>query len=95
MSTFVNPFSPKRQSGFTQKLADLKSWTRDRFGLDEQVTVSVNELACALPGCAPKETVILILNPVGSAQKLSIHKAVLDVGQDDVSSAQLETLEGR
>ena len=36
----------------------LKAWTRERFALPGDAPIMVAELACALPGCPPLETVI-------------------------------------
>jgi len=36
----------------------LKTWTRERFGLDEDAVVFVAEISCGLPGCPPLETVV-------------------------------------
>ena len=37
----------------------LEQWTRERFGLPKEAAVSVAEVACTLPGCAPLETVVM------------------------------------
>ena len=36
----------------------MKNWTRERFSLAPECALLVAEIACALPGCPPIETVI-------------------------------------
>src|SRR5262245_50444578 len=36
----------------------VREWTRARFALAEDIAILVSEVACALPGCPPLETVI-------------------------------------
>jgi hypothetical protein len=86
MSTFINPFKPRGGAGYAQALSQIKSWTREVISHDEP-TISVTELACAEPGCPPRETVILVFWPEAGASKLRIHKSMTDVTYDDVSGA--------
>ena len=53
------PFGTLRQTP-EQALAfeRITGWTRERFSLDADVPVSVTQIACALPGCPPLETVV-------------------------------------
>ena len=39
-------------------LGRVRSWTRERFKLPEDAAILVSEVACALPGCPPLETVV-------------------------------------
>lgn len=39
-------------------VARIKAWTRQRFGLADDAALLVAEIACALPGCPPLETVV-------------------------------------
>src|SRR5437899_13052694 len=36
----------------------VQEWTRERFALPGAATIHVWELACAVPGCPPVETVV-------------------------------------
>ena len=36
----------------------LKLWTRARFELSRDTTISIAEISCTLPGCPPLETVV-------------------------------------
>ena len=42
-----------------QAVDRVGQWTRERFGLPKEAAVSVAEVACTLPGCAPLETVVM------------------------------------
>ena len=37
----------------------IEAWTRERFGLSRGAAVHVWEIACAVPGCPPVETMVL------------------------------------
>ena len=47
-----------RASGRLDAIARLEEWTRARFKLSSDAPVHVWELACAVPGCPPVETVV-------------------------------------
>ncbi len=46
--------SPER----VEAVESLTRWTRDRFKLEGDASISVAEIACPLPGCPPLETVV-------------------------------------
>jgi len=53
-------FAPVRKSPERLQAVDrVEQWTRERFGLRKEAAVSVAEVACTLPGCAPIETVVM------------------------------------
>ena len=37
----------------------VTAWTREHFKLPQEAAISVSEVACSLPGCAPLETVVM------------------------------------
>lgn len=82
---FVNPLS-RGSGGLIDKARDIKTWTRELFRLPDEAVISVNELACHVPGCSPKETVVLMMFEERTVQ-VSIHKAMLDITKDDINSA--------
>ncbi|SMD17616.1 hypothetical protein [Rhizobium sp. RU36D] len=82
---FVNPLS-RGSAGVVGKARDIKAWTRELFGLSDDAVVSVNELACHMPGCPPKETVVLMMLADRTVQ-VSIHKPMLDVSREDIATA--------
>jgi len=52
-------FAPvKKSPERLRNIERLEEWTRERFRLPEEATVSVSEIACPLPGCPPLETVV-------------------------------------
>ncbi|NTE89531.1 hypothetical protein G6L37_33055 [Agrobacterium rubi] len=79
----MNPLS-RGSGGLLGRTREIKAWTRDIFNLPEDALVSVNELACHLPGCPPKETVVLMMFSDQTVQ-VSIHKAILEVTKEDIS----------
>ena len=48
----------RRSSDHLAAIDRVTAWTRARFNLPEADAVLVAEVSCALPGCAPLETVI-------------------------------------
>jgi hypothetical protein len=53
MLGFINK-DPKRHEALEQ----VRKWTRERFELPTETVILVAEIACALPGCPPLETVV-------------------------------------
>lgn len=84
-SAFVNPLQ-RRAPGVVEQARAIKQWARETLALTDDTVVSVNELACHLPGCPPRETVILVMNAVETVQA-SIHKALAEVNEADVAAA--------
>lgn len=82
---FINPLARNRPS-VIGSARDIKSWTRQLLGLPDDAIVSVSELACHVPGCPPKETVILVMQG-GTTVQASIHKAMTDVTEAEVADA--------
>ena len=83
--TFVNPLARNGPSVINSARA-IKSWMHTLLSLSEDAVVSVSELACHVPGCPPKETVILVMQGTETVQ-VSIHKPMTDVTEDDVAHA--------
>ena len=86
MSAFYNPLAPRRRA---PSAADIKAWTGTALRLHRDATVSVSELSCPLPGCPPRETVILVFRPDMPVAQFSIHKAMHMIVRDDVVQACL------
>src|SRR5690606_23424458 len=80
-----NPLS--RNPRLPEAMARLKGWARTALRLGDDVVISVNELACSQPDCPPRETVMLVLHLDAPALRLAIHKAIVDIGEDDVIAA--------
>jgi nitrate reductase delta subunit len=64
----------------------LRAWTRARFGLTDDATVMVSEVACGLPGCPPVETHLVFWTALGR-HHFQIFKPLADVVVDDLPPA--------
>lgn len=67
----------------------LKDWTRGRFGLAEDDIVLVSEIARALPGSPPLETVVAFWTADGKRHHFTMFKPAEQVREDDVPPAWL------
>ncbi len=67
----------------------VERWTRGRFGLPKEAAVSVAEVACTLPGCAPLETVVMFWIAEQRYQ-FKLFKPVAEVVVDDLPYAWLK-----
>jgi len=86
-----------RRAGFLRNarvdaaaLARLREWTRARFGLADDVTIMVNELACGLPGCPPRETVVVFWTAPDRRHHIKIFKPAAEVVPEDLPPAWLK-----
>ena len=70
---------PERQ----QALDRVREWTRERFELGEDSAILVAEVACAVPGCPPLETVIAFWSGE-RRHHTKVFKPVADVVEDDL-----------
>lgn len=96
MTSFVNPLKPRGGAGYGEALSRIRAWTRARLPEGDPV-ISVNELACAEPGCPPRETSILVMWSGQPAWKLRVHQAMTDVREEDIVAAlsDVETVEAK
>jgi nitrate reductase delta subunit len=67
----------------------VRAWTRVRFALPDEATIVVSEVACALPGCPPLETVIVFWEG-GTRHHFKIFKPAVEVVHDDLPFAWLK-----
>ena len=67
----------------------LAQWTRERFDLATEATVSVAEVACTLPGCATLETVVMFWIAEQRYQ-FKLFKPMAEVVADDLPYAWLK-----
>lgn len=87
--SFANPLSRNDHTVIASARL-IKQWMRDILVLAEDAVVSVNELTCHLPGCPPKETVVLVMRPGEPVFQVSMHKAMREVVRDDIETALAE-----
>jgi hypothetical protein len=84
MSEPANPFAPRPRGRYEDVIPRVKAWTRAAMELEENEPVSVTELACTIPGCPPRETVIVAMPNKGHWLKATVHKAMGDVLEEDI-----------
>ena len=72
-----------------QAVDRVEQWTRERFDLATEATVSVAEVACTLPGCAPLETVVMFWIAEQRYQ-FKLFKPMAEVVADDLPYAWLK-----
>ena len=78
----MRAFSRKR-SQHSEAIDQLRDWTRAHFKLSDTATIMVSEIACALPGCAPIETIVVFWPDEGRRHHFKVFKPVADVTLDD------------
>jgi hypothetical protein len=71
---------PPGRAGRAGEIADL---TRVTLALEQQAAVTVQQLACAEPGCPPIETKIMVLGE-GAGRRWTIHAPVSEVDDETV-----------
>jgi len=76
----------KRSPLRLQVLDRVREWTRLRFTLSDDTAILVSEIACALPGCPPLETVIAFWEDE-QRYHFKIFKPVAEVVTDDLPFA--------
>jgi hypothetical protein len=81
--------SSRKSPAHLQALDQVKAWTRERFKLPETSAILVTEVACALPGCPPLETVVAFWTADGRAHRFKLFKPVEEVVNDDLPPAWL------
>lgn len=58
-------------------------WFFTRFSLNDEITVSVNEVVCTTPGCAPLQTVVAVYAE-GASRRFRFDKKLTDMREADV-----------
>jgi len=83
----------RKSAAQTGALDRVRAWTRARFALGDDVAILVSELACTLPGCPPRETVVAFWTAQGGQDRrhhFKIFKPVAEVEPDDLPPAWLK-----
>jgi hypothetical protein len=68
----------------------VRAWTRARFNLPEDAAIMVAEVACAVPGCPPLETVVAFWTTNDRRHHFKVFKPVDEVAEDDLPPAWLK-----
>jgi nitrate reductase delta subunit len=79
----------RKSTDHLQALDHVAGETRDRFGLSEETVISVSEVACAMPGCPPLETIVVFWTVDGVRHRFKIFKPATEVTRDDMPAAWL------
>jgi hypothetical protein len=82
MLTALNKTAEHREA-----LARVREWTRARFALGEDDSILVAEVACGLPGCPPRETVVAFWTADALRHHFKVFKEVADVVEGDLPPA--------
>src|SRR6267154_917800 len=80
----------KKSPAHAEALERVRTWTRAHFGLADEVTILVSEIACTLPGCPPLETVVAFWTEADKRHHFKIFKPVAEVVRDDLPPAWLK-----
>lgn len=71
-------------------LEKIRDWTRERFLLQRDETILVTELACAVPGCPPLETVVAFWTADGQRHHFKVFKPCAQVLPGDLPYAWMK-----
>ena len=66
--------------------AKVKAWTRRRFALPHDATVSVSQIECTIPGCPSVETVVMFWTGA-QHYHFKVFKPLAEVRADDLPPA--------
>lgn len=81
--------SARKSPEHLQALGRVKEWTRERFKLPQEAAILVAEIACALPGCPPMETVVAFWTEDQKRHHFKLFKPAQEVVCDDLPYAWL------
>jgi len=79
----------QKSDAHQEALERIQDWTRERFGLARDAPVFVSEVACALPGCPPLETVVGFWSDEETRHHFKVFKRAEEVTEDDVPPSWL------
>jgi nitrate reductase delta subunit len=68
----------------------VREWTRERFALPADAAIMVAEVSCAVPGCAPLETVVAFWTGSDTRHHFKVFKPLAEVVTDDLPPAWLK-----
>lgn len=75
-------FDPPVDKVSPEQLQQLKAWVSEQLALEEEIPVSISQLACTEPGCPPLETVISVMSK--PPQTYKIHRPAAEITHADV-----------
>jgi hypothetical protein len=74
----------QRSAAQAEMRSALKTQVIEALGLDPGDAVTVNEIACADPGCPDMETIVLVMRVGQPTQAVRVAKAIDAIHVDDV-----------
>jgi hypothetical protein len=74
----------KKSSDHRKALRRVKDWTRARFGLPDDATILVTEIACSVPGCPPVDTVVAFWTEGDRRHHFKVFKPAAEVTEEDL-----------
>lgn len=75
----------RRDRAHRAHIRRVRDFSRERFRLAEDETLTVTEVECSLPGCPPIETVIVFWTQSGAQRHhYKVFKPVAEVVEDDL-----------
>lgn len=87
MRNLIRLDAPARRARGTKPESQwLREWAFERLRLSESDTVSVHEVACADPGCADVETVVVVFRTGNPPLRLRVGKRLAEVTPDDLDA---------
>jgi hypothetical protein len=81
----VNPLGPKLRAD-PARVAQIKRWVVDAFGLDDSAHVMITELRCLEPDCPPIETVIAIMGGPNARRQFKLHSTIAEITHEQISA---------
>jgi hypothetical protein len=85
LGTFSNSHAQR-----AEPLERIRNWTRERFGLATDDALLVTEVACAVPGCPPLETVVAFWTGGDRRHHFKVFKPAAQVEPSDLPYAWMK-----
>jgi hypothetical protein len=76
---------------YVAAVEQVKAWTRARFKLPTDAAIFVAEVSCTLPGCPPRETVVVFWTAEAMRHQFKVFKPVAKVTLEDLPPTWLKS----
>jgi hypothetical protein len=73
----------RKSPDHSEALDRVRNWTRAHFKLSEDMAIMVSEVTCAVPGCAPLETIVAFWTADDQRHHFKVFKPVAEVVLED------------
>ncbi len=78
----MNLFTKSTYKINTEKIAQIKAWIYQKFEIDTEIPISINQLQCHEPNCPPIETVIAVMTT--PPQQYKIYRSISLITEADI-----------